>query len=159
MNVSHHSLDKTFLVIIFTLVVFGLVMIASAGIVYSETRFGDQYFFFKRQLFSGALPGFLALWFLQKFVYHKLRQLSVPFFLLSLVFLVLVFVPGIGTEAYGANRWIQLGPISFQPSEMTKLALILYLAAWLASKGERRIRDVFEGFLPFLIVLSVASFL
>ncbi|HLC95102.1 MAG TPA: putative lipid II flippase FtsW [Patescibacteria group bacterium] len=159
MNVSHHSLDKTFLVIIFTLVVFGLVMIASAGIVYSETRFGDQYFFFKRQLFSGALPGFLALWFLQKFDYHKLRQLSVPFFLLSLVFLVLVFVPGIGTEAYGANRWIQLGPISFQPSEMTKLALILYLAAWLASKGERRIRDVFEGFLPFLIVLSVASFL
>jgi cell division protein FtsW len=96
---------------------------------------------------------------LQKIDYHHWRKLAVPFFLVSLVFLVLVFVPGIGTKIYGANRWIQLGPISFQPSEMAKLSIILYLAAWLERRGGRRIKDFFEGFLPFLGIIGIAGFL
>lgn len=159
MNHEHQKGDRILLGIVFLLVVFGLVMIASAGVVYSETRFEDHYFFFKRQLLFGVLPGIAALFFFQRFDYHRLRQLSVPFFALAILFLILVFVPGIGTELYGASRWLQFGSFSFQPSEMAKFALVLYLAAWFASKGEKKIRDLFEGVLPFLVILGSASFL
>lgn len=142
-----------------TLLVFGLAMVASAGVIYSRTRFGDQYYFIKRQFFFGMIPGLMAMYFFSKFDYHRLKKISVPFFLLSLIFLVLVFVPGVGARIYGANRWVQLGPISFQPSEMFKLALVLYLAAWLANKSQRRIKDFFEGMLPFLFVIAIAGFL
>jgi len=142
-----------------TLVVIGLIMISSAGVIYSQTRFGDQYFFLKRQLFFGVVPGFLVLFFLSRFNYHRLKNLAVPFLIVSIIFLILVFVPGVGTEVYGANRWVQLGPISFQPSEMVKLAMVLYLAAWLESKGHRKLRDFYEGFLPFIAVLGIAGFL
>lgn len=144
---------------VFALIAFGLIMIASAGVIYSQTRFSDQYYFFKRQLFFGVAPGLFVLYFFSKFDYHRLKNVAAPIFLVSLVFLVLVFVPGIGTEVYGANRWVQLGPISFQPSEMTKLAMVLYLAAWLESRGRTKLRDFFEGFLPFLAILGIAGFL
>jgi cell division protein FtsW len=151
--------DKILVFTIFALIIFGLVMISSAGIVYSQIRFEDQYYFFKRQLLFGVIPGVIILYLLQKIDYHRWKKIAVPFFLASLVFLVLVFVPGIGTKIYGANRWIQLGPISFQPSEMAKLSIILYLAAWLESRGIRRVKDFFEGFLPFLGIIGIAGFL
>ncbi|HLB51210.1 MAG TPA: putative lipid II flippase FtsW [Patescibacteria group bacterium] len=159
MNHVQQKGDRILLGIVILLVVFGLVMIASAGVVYSETRFDDHYFFFKRQLLFGVLPGFAALFFFQRLDYNRLRQISVPFFALTIIFLILVFVPGVGTELYGASRWLQFGSFSFQPSEMAKFALVLYLAAWFASKGEKKIRDFFEGFLPFLAILGIASFL
>lgn len=151
--------DKILLFCIFTLIAFGLIMIASAGVAYSQARFGDQYYFFKRQLVYGILPGMLIFYFFQKISYTYWKKVAVPFFLVSLVFLVLVFIPDVGLNMYGANRWIQLGPISFQPSEMAKLAVILYLASWMQSKGRRKIEDFFEGFLPFLGILALIAFL
>ncbi len=151
--------DKILLFTVFALIIFGLIMIASAGVVYSQTRFGDQYYFFKRQLFFGILPGLVVLYIFQKIHYQYWKKVGTLLFFISLVFLILVFIPGIGTKVYGASRWIQLGPLSFQPSEMTKLSIILYLAAWLESKGWKRTRDFFEGFLPFLAVLGIVGFL
>ena len=156
---KNKNLDKTLLSAILALMVFGLVMIASAGVVYSETRFGDGYYFFKHQFFFGVIPGLAALYFFQKIDYHYWKKAAAPLFLISLVFLVLVFIPGVGTKAYGASRWVQLGHLSFQPSEMAKIAIILYLAAWLESKGRRKIRDVFEGLVPFLGILGILGFL
>lgn len=151
--------DKILLFSIFSLVALGLVMIASAGIIYSQTRFGDQYFFFKRQLIWGILPGLVLFYLAQRIDYHFWKKIAIPFFLVSLVFLVLVFVPSIGLKTYGASRWIQLGPLSFQPSEMLKLSIILYLAVLLAAKGAKRIKDFFEGLLPFLAILGIVGFL
>lgn len=151
--------DRVLLATVITLTFFGLIMIASASVIYSQTRFEDQYFFFKRQFFYGIIPGLMVLYFFSKFDYHRLKKISVLFFLVSLIFLILVFVPGIGTEIYGANRWVQLGPLSFQPSEMFKLAMVLYLAAWLESKGHAKIRDFFEGLLPFLAIIGLAGFM
>lgn len=153
------TIDKTLLSIVLILMIFGLIMISSAGVIYSETRYGDSYFLFKRQLLYGVLPGFLALWFFQKMDYHVWRKLAVPFFFLSVIFLILVFVPGIGSRIYGASRWLQLGPFSFQPSEMAKLAVIVYLAAWLESRGREKIKDVFEGLLPFLGIMGLIGIL
>lgn len=151
--------DKTLLTIVLTLLTFGLVMISSAGIIYSETRFGDSYYFFKHQLLFGVLPGLVVMYFLQKIDYHFWKRLAVPIFFVSVIFLLLVFVPGIGSKVYGASRWIQLGPFSFQPSEMAKLATIIYLAAWLEGRGVNRIKDIFEGMLPFLGIMGLIGFL
>ncbi|MFZ2299954.1 MAG: putative peptidoglycan glycosyltransferase FtsW, partial [Candidatus Moraniibacteriota bacterium] len=60
---------------------------------------------------------------------------------------------------YGAARWVEIGPVSFQPSEVMKLSIILYLAAWLSSKGKTKAADFFEGFVPFLAILSIVGFL
>jgi len=151
------SIDNVLLFIVFALLVFGLVMISSAGVAYSKTRFDSPYFFFKKQLF-GVGVGLILLFIFQKINYHFWKKISLPFFAASLLCLVLVFVEGLGSKIYGASRWLQLGPLSFQPSEMLKLSLIIYLAAWLESRGER-IRDFFEGFIPFISIIAIISFL
>ncbi|EKE19033.1 MAG: cell division membrane protein [uncultured bacterium] len=155
----HKLGDKSLLTVVAILLVFGLIMISSAGVVYSETRFGDSYYFFKRQLLYGVLPGAFVLYILQKIDYHYWKKFAVPFFFVSIIFLLLVFVPGVGSRVYGASRWIQLGPFSFQPSEMAKLATIIYLAAWLESRGSNRIKDMLEGALPFLGIMGLIGFL
>lgn len=153
------SLDKTLLIILFILLGFGLIMIASGGVAYSQTRFGDDYFFLKRQIIYGIIPGLLVFYIFQKIDYHYWKKIAIPLFFLSLIFLILVFIPGLGIKTYGASRWLQLGPLSFQPSEMAKLAIILYLSLWLESKGRKSIRDFMEGFLPFVGILAAVGFL
>jgi len=158
-NIREEKADPILLGTIITLIIFGLIMISSAGVIYSQTRFGDGYYFFKHQLFFGVIPGFLIMYVFQKIDYHFWRKMAVPFFFVSIVFLILVFVPNIGSRVYGASRWIQLGPFSFQPSEMAKLSIILYLAAWLESRGAQRIKDLFEGMIPFLGIMGLIGFL
>ena len=155
---AQKGIDKKLLSIVVLLVVFGLAMIASAGIAYSRSRFGDSYYFFKHQLFYGILPGFFVLYATQKIHYTAWKKLSLPLFALSIFCLILVFVPGVGSKVYGASRWLQLGPFSFQPSEMLKLSIIFYLAAWLESRAEK-VKDFYEGLLPFLAVVAGVSFL
>ena len=150
--------DRIFLYIILALLVFGLIMIASAGISYSRTRFGDSYYFFKRQFFNGFLPGLVILYITQKINYNFWKKISFPLFAASIVFLILVFVPGFGSKIYGASRWVQLGTFSFQPSEMLKFSLIIYLAAWLESQREK-VKDFFDGLIPFLAIIAFVGFL
>lgn len=140
------------------LTLFGLMMVASAGVVYGNVRFEDPYHFFKRQLF-GVLLGFITLFVLQRIDYHVYRKWSFLMFCGSIVLLILVLVPGLGVEAYGARRWIDMGPLTLQPVEAVKLTIILYVSAWCASKGEKRIADFQEGFLPFLVIIGSVGFL
>lgn len=150
--------DRQIAIAVFILLVFGLMMIASAGVAYSRTRFGDSYYFFKRQLFYGVIPGLVVLLIARKIHYGFWRRLAFPAFVLSVFLLVMVFVPGFGSRVYGASRWLKLGPLSFQPSEMLKLSIILYLAAWLEARQEM-VKDFFEGLMPFLAVIALVSFL
>ncbi len=157
-SVNEKGVDKSILFTILALTFFGLIMIASAGIAYSNTRFGESYYFLRHQFFYGVLPGLLALFITSKINYHFWKKFSVPLFLLSLVFLVMVFIPGFETKIYGASRWLKLGPFSFQPSEMLKLSIVIYLAAWLSGKKEK-IRDFLEGAIPFFVIVAIISFL
>lgn len=150
--------DQILTITIFALIVFGLVMISSAGVAVSQYRFNDGYYFFKHQLFYGVLPGLLLMYLAQKIDYRIWKKFAFFLFAANLFFLVLVFIPGLGLKFQGASRWIQLGPFSFQPSEMLKLTMILYLAAWLEGKKDLR-TDFFEGFVPFLAIIGVVSFL
>lgn len=151
-------MDAVLMYAVFGLLVFGLIMIASAGVGYARTRFGDEYYFFKRQLLFGILPGLLILTIIKNIDYRIWKKFSFIAFVVSIIALILVFVPGFGTKIYGANRWLQLGPLSFQPAEMLKISLILYLAAWLESRREK-ITDFYEGLMPFVMIVALVSFL
>ncbi len=156
---SSGVLDRPLLLAIFTLLGIGLLMIASAGVAYGKVRFGDEYFFFKQQCF-GLVVGMISLFVVSRIDYHFFRKFVVPIFFLAVALLVMVFIPGVGTTVYGAARWIELGPLSFQPSEVMKLAIILYLAAWLSGKQqEKNNADFFEGYVPFIAILSLVGFL
>lgn len=150
--------DKLLFGIAAALTFFGSVMISSAGIVYADVRFDDPYFFFKRQMI-GVVLGFILMIILSRVDYHKYRRWALLIFMGAIGLLILVLIPGIGTEAYGASRWIIIGPISFQPSEAMKLAMILYIAAWCAGKGTKIITDINEGLFSFLSILIMACFL
>src|SRR6185369_568227 len=153
-NIKAPSLtfDRPLFFAILALLGIGLIMIASAGVVYGKVRFGDDYYFLKQQLI-GLSVGLVLLYIFQKIHYKTWQNLVVPIFIVALILLVLVFIPGFGTTVYGAARWVKLGPISFQPSEVMKLAIILYLSAWLSNKGRTKTADFFEGFVPFLALM------
>jgi len=137
------------------LTMLGVVMVYSASAVYAGARLGDGLWFFKRQL-AGATLGLLALLLALRIGYRRLEKLAAPLLLLSLVLLALVHVPGLGRAAGGARRWLALGPIQFQPSELVKLALVLWLARSL-SRRQEKIRAFSAGLLPHLVVLGIAA--
>ncbi len=146
------------LAIVLILLVFGLVMISSAGIIFSNVRFGDAYHLFKRHFLYGIIIGLPSLYLVSKIHYKFWQKIALSFFVITLALLGLVLISGIGVSYQGASRWINLGPISFQPTEIAKIAMIVYLAAWLTSKGSK-IRDFKEGLVPFLMILGVTAFL
>lgn len=158
MKLPKLSFDRPLFFALLTLLGIGLIMVASAGVVYGRVRFGDDYYFLKQQLF-GLGVGMMFLCILQHIRYKVWQRFVVPIFLIAIVLLILVFIPGIGTTVYGAARWVELGPLSFQPSEVMKFAIILYLAAWFSSKGRAKTSDFFEGLVPFLALLSIVGFL
>ncbi len=155
---KNKKVDSILLGVVLILLVFGLIMISSAGIAISKDRFGDEYHLFRRQLFYGVIPGLVCLFVVQKIHYTFWKKIAVPLFVLATLFLVLIFIPGFGLRLQGASRWLSLGPISFQPTEFMKLAIIIYLASWIESKG-RMIMDFKESFLPFIGILGVIGFL
>jgi cell division protein FtsW len=139
------------------LAMFGVVMVYSASAVYASARLGDGLWFFKRQAL-GAAAGLAALLLAMKLGYRRIEKLAVPLLLFSLVLLVLVLVPGLGVVAGGARRWLRLGSLAFQPSELAKVALVLWLSRSLARKGER-VRTFSAGLLPHLFMLGLFAVL
>ena len=120
-------IDIRLLLLILTLAAFGTVMISSASTAYAASRFGDAYYFVKRQAVFLVL-GIITMLLTARIAPSHLYRYALPIFLLSLVFLLLV--PILGSEAGGAKRWIALGPLTFQPSEFSKSALILLLSKY-----------------------------
>ena len=128
----------------------GLVMIYSASAVTARQSTGDPFFFVKRQGIAAVIGGagfLLAL----KMGYRRLQPLAYPVLLASLIGLCLVLVPGIGSAAGGARRWIRFPGASLQPAELAKLAFVIYLAYSLSKKREK-VRIFSIGFLPHCFV-------
>ncbi|HZX94009.1 MAG TPA: putative lipid II flippase FtsW [Myxococcales bacterium] len=136
---------------------FGVVMVYSASAVYASARLGDGLWFFKRQAL-GALLGLLALLATMKIGYRRLEALAVPLTAIAVALLLLLYLPGVGHVAGGARRWMRLGPLTFQPAELAKIALVLWLARSLARK-QGRIRLFSVGLLPHLIMFAVFAVL
>jgi cell division protein FtsW len=143
---------------IWLLVIFGLIMISSAGVAIGWQKYHDAYWYLKHQLIFGILPGSILFIFFWFFDYKKLEKLAAPMLFVSIGLLVLVFIPGIGVVYNGSHAWINLfGYSSLQPSEIVKLTFLIYLASWLAHKEEHHLKDMNYGFLPFLIVLAIIT--
>jgi len=142
--------DYSLIIFFFILVLFGLMVLSSAGVAVGIHDFNDQYFFVKRQIFLGFLPGLFLFLLFAKIDYQIWKKYATPIFILGLVLLFLVFVPGIGsTNNTGTKSWINLFGYSFQPAEAMKLALVVYMAAFLTKMGPKLL-ELKEGFLVAL---------
>jgi len=151
--------DQVFLLLSAAIIIFGFFILASASLGISSERYGESYYFLLHQLVYGFLPGAALFYFALWMPYKYLRNFALPILLAGIFLMFLVFVPGIGFYHGGAKRWLDLGPISFQPSEFMKFAYIVYLAAWLETRG-KEINSFKFGFLPFFIMSAfIASFL
>lgn len=139
--------------------VFGLVMLTSASAPNGYNEFGDKYFFIKRQLMYGVAPGLCLYIIASRLRFSLFRTLALPGFLISILLLVAVFFPGIGTTLNtGARSWLQIGNFTVQPAEFAKLGLIVFLAAYLAAQGDG-IRDILRGFGKSLLFGLIPVFL
>lgn len=151
---QHKTIDVPLLLTSAILIIIGLVVIYDASVVAAYRDFNDKFHFFKNQL-TWATVGVISMAFFAFFDYKRIIKFAPQIFLASLVLLLLVLVPFVGTEVLGARRWIVVAGFTFQPSEFAKLAVVFW-GAFILSKFENykmKLRDTFVVyFLPILIV-------
>lgn len=133
---------------VLTMVAIGLLMVLSASSVQAFRESGSSFSYFYRQSI-GAAVGLVVMITLAKADYRKLRVLARPMFTACIIMLVLVIVPFVGTTMGGSSRWFVVGPLNVQPSEIAKLAIIIFAAHVLESKGVK-IRDASQMAVPIL---------
>lgn len=162
-----NSQGKTLTFLIFLLVSIGLIFLSSAGIIESQKKFGTGYYFFLHQLVFGALSGWGLYLLFSRIVYRFWRKAAVLVMLASLFLVLAVFIPQLGFSAKGATRWLNVGFLFFQPSEVLKFSLIIYLAAWFSGSEQtsaysslgRRRRLGGQALFPFLAILGFVALL
>jgi len=148
--------------VIIILLILGILILSSVSATFSQEKFGTTFYFLKHQVLFGLIPGIILAFLFFKIKLDFLKKWSPVLLLINLGLVGIVFLPKIGTGAWGASRWISLGTVSFQPSEFLKLSFILYLASWLTSKAKKNIssrrQKVFsETLIAFLIIIGVVS--
>ncbi len=148
------NVDKQFLTAVYVLLAFGLIMVLSASSPIAHASQGDSFHFFKRQ-FLWAILGSCFMFAAANFDYRRLKKLAFPIFALSVFLLVMVLVPGIGRKINDARRWIYIGPINFQPSEVAKIATIIFFSYSL-SKNYKEL-DKFSVFILYIAMVGVIA--
>ena len=146
------SVDRPFLILVILLVLIGSAMVFSASYAYAEYHFGDSLYFIRSQMQWVAI-GFALMFVAMNFDYRWFQKLTMPAFFGTLVLLCLV--PVIGKTVNGAKRWIVLGPIQIQPSEMMKLALVMVLALYIAANRGQMGKFRYGILFPYTIIGSV----
>ncbi len=152
MSIPLRRADSVFLSLTFALCVVGIIILASASSVESYQTLGNPNGMLVKQLIA-LLMGLGAMFLLMGADYHRWQKLSKFLLIGSIALLLLPFIPGIGTELLGARRWISIGGFFFQPSEVVKLALIIYLASWLPKIRLDR-EEAKKSFVPFVGILA-----
>jgi cell division protein FtsW len=139
------------------LVLMGVIFVYSASFALGLVEFNDANWYAYRQVIF-AMAGAALMVLLMKSDYRRLRAISPLLMLAAILGLVAVLVPGVGVERYGAQRWIAVGgPIpDIQPSEFAKLAIIIYVSAWLAGRGDS-IKQFWTGFFPFVFLVGFVA--
>lgn len=139
------------------LVALGIVMVFNVSYFQAQEIYGDPYALFRKHLVAVAL-GFCVCMVASRLRPELLERVAVVAFALAVMALILVLIPGIGAKRGGAQRWICAGSFCLQPSEFTKLAVVLYLAR-VISRRRARIQELAHGFLPPLITVGVVTLL
>lgn len=149
--------DVPLLFAVLSLVGLGIVMVYSASSAVALEKFGSSAFFLKRQVFF-ALIGIVVLVCYSHIPYRWYRPLTYPLLIVALALLVAVHIGGLGVSAGGAQRWLRFGPLTFQPAEVARLVLIIYMAYSLSKKQEALGRFS-VGLVPHLLILAVFAVL
>lgn len=146
--------DYPMFIIVIVLMAFGIIMMFSASYANAYSTTGDSLYYFKRQAIFAAI-GIAAMLFLSVLDYHifESKIIVIAITVVSLILMVLVKI--MGTTQGGAERWLELGGITFQPSEILKFAVII-LFAYFTEKRSDRIGDFWAGFVPFALILGIA---
>ena len=143
--------DRLLCAMVLILTAVGVVMVFSAGAAFAAKKYGDWTYFLKREAVYAA-AGLAAFAFALRTDYGRYRRYAYPLLFVTIALLAGLLV--VGTRVNGAVRWFRLGPLSFQPSEMAKFALSLYLAV-LLSRNTERLKTFSIGFLPPLLMTGV----
>ncbi len=156
-NSPGRELDRTLLLVTLLLLAIGLIMVFSASFVAAEESRGDPYYFLKRQALWVAI-GLLAMFCLSRLHYKKLKRLSLIILVLNFVLLGMVFT-GLGSDlGTEARRWLVLGPVILQPSEFSKLAFVIFTAAYMCSR-RLNVRNFWAAVFIPLTMAGVAFFM
>ena len=150
-NQSFLAVSTWFILLIIILSLLGILFVFDASVAESFNTFGDQYHFLRQHLLWVVL-GLAAMFFTSFIPLSLWQRLAKPIFIVGLILLILVFVPGIGREFNGAHRWIFLGNLRFQPIEFFKFALIIFFADWL-SQHQRLLPFLFTAGIPAILIL------
>lgn len=150
------NVDKPLLYITAILFVGGLLILGSASVALSAKNSESIAYYSLRQLILGGGVGAIFFFLGLKIPYRSWRKLSLPLMILALSLLAALFIPELGTVRGGARRWILLGPLSFQPSELLKLAFVIYLASWLDAR-RHEVASVSYGMIPFALMLAIVG--
>lgn len=150
---ERHQADYTILVVIVALVAVGILMVYSSSAMRGYVSDADTFSIVGPQI-QWAFLGLIAMVGLMRVDYRYLRLVSLPFLVVALVLLALVFVPQFQIVVGGSARWLRLGPLpAIHPAEVAKLALVIYLAHWFAKRGSK-VRTLWGGTVPFLIIIT-----
>ena len=144
---------RLFVIIAALLTIIGLVFIYSSSSVFALEKFGSDYFFLRKQAFF-LLPSIAGFFFFALYPLEKLRKMVPYLFLAALLLTALTFVPMLGVRAHGSNRWLSLGFMSFQPSELLKFFIIMFMGYFLDLK-KYQLSSFWKMYVPFLAVLGV----
>lgn len=146
------SIRSSVFIIVAILISIGIVMIYSTSAIYAYDKMGDNLYFLKRHIVYLAV-GLGMMLFAMGININTLKRFSKPMIIVSIVLLALVLAPHIGRETAGARRWFRLGPFNFQPSELAKISLILYISDLMSRKSDI-VKSFLYGYIPPMIVLG-----
>lgn len=142
---------------VLVLATLGLVMLASTSGIKAQEDLGNPYYYLQRQvlwLILALVCGYICARVID---YHYFEKLSIPLAIGTAVLLVMVFLPGIGSTVKGSTRWLKLGPVNFQPSELAKLSAVVWVAWWM-SRYQRQVCSFKKGFLiPIAFPMLLAA--
>lgn len=144
-------MDYVLLTAVLILLLIGVLMVYSASSVWSDYKFGDEFFYLKRQMLF-AIAGLIGIWVMVKIPYFKWVNWAVVIYIACFVLLIALFIPGVGIVRGGAKSWIGVGAFSIQPSEFMKLGLIL-LFAKLLPQNQHKLPNFLQGFMPMLLLI------
>ena len=152
-----NKIDKPLLISMIILIVFGVLMVYSSSNIWAEYKYNDAFKFFKSQ-FIFFIAGLFLIFCILKTNPYLLEKHSNKILFICLILLILVLIPGIGKVRNGSRSWFGIGPLGIQPSEFSKLGLIIYTSKYL-SHNNRNIKDIKKGLLPLFIIICLFFFL
>ncbi len=156
---SFYNSDYILITIVFVLVVFGIIMLASATGPKAFEKFNDSYWFVRHQLIYGIGIGLVSFFIAANIDYRFWKKKAFSILIFSIILLLLVFVPHIGSKYGHARSWINIFGFSLQPSEIIKLTFLMYFCAWLEANKEKGLIGKWNNFKSFVIIIAIVSVL